>query len=457
MRTIPTNLDALIKKSFPQALADLEELVRIPSVSWPSFDQSHVAASAEAVKRLATHTGVFDSVEILHAQTNVGTAGNPAVVATKKAGHGWPTVLLYAHHDVQPPGDVRLWETDPFTPTVIGERLYGRGTADDKAGLIVHLTSVSLLRELLPSHELGLVLFVEGEEEYGSPSFMNFLNDHKQKLSADVIVVADSGNWDTETPALTSSLRGNVTFNLQLSTLDHALHSGMFGGAAPDAFLAFAQLVSSFYNPDGTIAIGGLTSLDETTPDYSEERFREESGLLPGVSVIGGGNVAHSLWLEPSVTVTGVDFPTVSDASNTLLPTVKAKISVRIAPHQDAQDAYTQIEQHIRQHAPFGAHIEITDVNIGQGYHVKTDGSSFNAYSQALEEIWGVRPVNMGVGGSIPFISDFVDTFPHAEVLVTGVEDPDSRAHSPNESLHIPSFQKGIAAETLFLLWQCNF
>lgn len=456
MSSIPPNISALIAQSVPLAVRELNNLVRIPSVSWPAFDQSFVRQSAEAVVALADQTGVFDSVEILTSQTPDGRRGNPAVVCRKFAGQGWPTVLLYAHHDVQPPGDSELWNSDPFEPTTIGDRLYGRGTADDKAGILVHLTAVKLLESVCPENELGLVLFIEGEEEYGSPSFQNFLIDNKKKLSADVIIVADSGNWDIDTPALTSSLRGNVTFNLSISTLDHSLHSGMFGGAAPDAFMAFTHLSSSFYNKDGSVAIKGLKTLDTESPVYSPDRFRQEAGLLQGVELIGGENIARSLWLQPAITVTGIDFPSVAEASNTLTPQLTARISLRVAPHQDAEEAYLAISEHIRENLPYGAHFEVSNLNLGEGYFVDTTGKSYAQYLHALETVWGKKPVNMGVGGSIPFISDFVEMFPSAEVLVTGVEDPDSRAHSPNESLHLPSFEKGIGAELLYLVSLCQ-
>src|SRR6185312_12839342 len=209
--------------------------------------------------------------------------GQPAVLATRAAKNGRPTILLYAHHDVQPPGADADWQSPPFEPTVRGDRIYGRGAADDKAGVVAHLAAIrAFIATVGPDFDLGLALFIEGEEEFGSRSFKNFLTEHRNQLAADVIVVADSDNWDIDTPALTVGLRGNVTFKLRISTLAHASHSGMFGGAAPDAMLAATRLLATLHAEDGSVAVAGLTSREADTPEYSEDKLREEAALLPG-------------------------------------------------------------------------------------------------------------------------------------------------------------------------------
>ena len=447
-----SDVRSVVSQTFPQSLNELKDLVRIPSVSWSSFDPEQVARSAQAVSELIAGTNLFEDVFILRSKkSDSDDLGQPAVVARRNPAPGMPTVLLYAHHDVQPPGDLTVWESTPFEPVERAGRLYGRGAADDKAGIMAHVTALRLLPELVENVDLGIVVFIEGEEEFGSPSFENFLTDHREILASDVIVVADSGNWNTETPALTTTLRGNATFKLTVRTLDHALHSGMFGGAVPDAFMAFAGLVSSFYSPSGSVAVEGLHRSLVTPPDYTEEHMREESGVLDSVSLIGDGHVLERLWSQPSITVTGIDIPDVANASNTLLPSVSARISVRVAPGQSASEAFSAIQQHITELIPFGAVVEFDDVNLGEAFSTDTSGWAAQSISQALNQAWEQEVVNMGVGGSIPFISSFVNAFPHAQVLVTGVEDPDSRAHSPNESLHIESFEKAIVAELLFL------
>ena len=435
------------------ALADLGALVRIPGIAWPAFDQTQLQKSAAAVAALAESTGVFDEVRVLRAAVpDTDEVGQPAVLATRAARGNAPTVLLYAHHDVQPPGDEALWESPPFEPTVRDGRVYGRGAADDKAGIMTHIAALRALRETLGDDlELGIVLFVEGEEEYGSRSFSQFLADNRDALRADVIVVADSGNWDSETPALTVSLRGNARFTLRVRTLDHASHSGMFGGAVPDAMMATIKLLATLWDDAGDVAVEGMTSREATTPAYTEETLREEAGLLAGVSPIGTGEILSRIWNRPAITVIGTDFTSVESASNTLTPEVSVVISSRVAPGQRAADAYAALESHLRAHAPYGAELSFSDVDLGDGFLVDTSGWAVSAVRDAFARGYGVDPLDIGVGGSIPFISDLVREFPEAQILVTGVEDPHSRAHSPNESLHLETFRHAILSEALLL------
>jgi acetylornithine deacetylase/succinyl-diaminopimelate desuccinylase-like protein len=448
---LPELTDA-VQSGLPSAISDLGRLVRIPSVSWDGFDPAHVAASADAVRGLLEDLNVFDSVLVSTAPIDAERTGQPAVLATRAARNGKPTILLYAHHDVQPPGQDADWESNPFEPTVRGDRLYGRGAADDKAGVMAHVAAIRAFSSVVGTDfDLGLVAFIEGEEEFGSRSFANFIVQHREQLAADVIVVADSDNWDAQTPSLTVGLRGNVTFKLTVSTLQHASHSGMFGGGAPDAMLATIRLLASLHAADGSVAVAGLTSREAATPDYSEERLAEEAALLPGVHPIGHGPVLSRLWDQPAITITGIDAPTVVNASNTLIPSVTVKVSARIAPGQIADDAYRALEAHLREHAPFGAHIEISDVDKGNPFLVDTTGWVVAEAKDAMHQAWGRQAVEAGIGGSIPFIADLVGVFPEAQILITGVEDPDSRAHSPNESLHLGVFHRAILTEAVLL------
>jgi len=441
------------ESGIPAALADLGRLVRIQGIAWPAFDQEQLQLSARAIADLAEGTGVFDEVRILTAPIpGTDEHGQPAILATRAARNGRPTVMLYAHHDVQPPGDEALWETPPFEPTVRDGRLYGRGAADDKAGVMAHIASLRALREVAGDDlDLGIVLFIEGEEEFGSRSFGSFLAENAEAMRSDVIVVADSGNWDSETPAVTVSLRGNAKFHLTVRTLAHASHSGMFGGAVPDAMLATIKLLSTLWDDQGAVAVEGLAAREAETPDYAETTLRDEAGLPEGVSPIGEGTILSRIWNKPSITVTGIDFTSVEAASNTLSPEVTVVVSARVAPGQDAIEAYAAIESHLRAHAPFGAELTFSETDLGDGFLVDTSGWAVADARAAMRDGYGKDPVDLGIGGSIPFISDLVRQFPGAQILVTGVEDPHSRAHSPNESLHLETFRNAVRSEALLL------
>ena len=450
---IRERLTDAVRDGLPAAIADLSRLVRIPSVSWDGFDPRHVQESAETVAALLTDLGVFDTVTIERAPLpGSGELGQPAVLARREPRGGRPTVMLYAHHDVQPPGEEGDWQSPPFEPTLRGDRLYARGAADDKAGVLAHVAAIRALLEVQGSDpDLGLVVFIEGEEEFGSRSFEAMLAAHRELLAADVIVVADSDNWTTTTPSLTIGLRGNAAFQLTVSTLGHASHSGMLGGAAPDAMLALVRVLASLHDDDGAVAVEGLTSHTQEVPPFTEVRLREDAALLEGVSSIGRGEILHRLWAQPAITVTGIDAPSVQNASNTLLPSVTVKISCRVAPGQSAREAFMAIERHIRARTPFGAHVTFSAVDLGDPFLVDTSGWAVDDVLTAMEEAWGETPQLTGVGGSIPFIAQLAQTFPEAQVLVTGVEDPETRAHSPNESLHLGVFHRAILTEALLL------
>lgn len=457
MTDFDRSTDALrerIASMTPLALETLKELVRIPSVSWDGFDPKHVEASAEFVAERLRALDLFDEVTIVREQQAASSAyGQPAVLARREPAPGYPTVLLYAHHDVQPPGDSAAWDSEPFEPEVRDGRLYGRGAADDKAGVLVHLTALEAIKDVLGDDlKIGLAMFIEGEEEFGSRSFTTILDTHTRLLRSDVIVVADSDNRTVDIPSLTVSLRGNVAFSLTVSTLAHASHSGMLGGAVPDAMMAAMTLVSRLYTEDGSVAVPGLTSYSAPVPDFSHEELVHDSGLLDGVTAVGDGSILSKIWFQPAITITGIDAPSVQNASNTLIPSVTIKVSVRVAPGQTATDAWHAIRSHIEATAPWGAHLEFGVPDLGNAFLVDTTGSAVALELDALRDAWGgTDPVLAGVGGSIPFIADLVTRFPEAQILITGVEDPASRAHSPNESLSLTVFERAILAETLFL------
>lgn len=425
----------------PGVRRDLEALTRIPSVSLGSFDQSFVDKSAEAVAALLRAEGL--EVQI------VREGGAPAVLAHKPGPAGAPTITLYAHHDVQPPGDESDWDSKPFEPVERDGRLYGRGAADDKAGVMAHVAALRAHGDQLP---VGVNIFVEGEEEAGSESLPTILDKHGDALAADAIVLADSQNWEINTPALTTTLRGLVRAVVTVRTLSHSVHSGMFGGPLPDALTALAQLLTRLHDEKGDVAVPGLATDDVTELTYDEQRLRAESGALPGTRLIGTGSILQRLWGKPTMTVIGIDAPSVATASNTLVASARAKLSMRIAPSQDPQVAWEALRDFVLSQDVWGAQIEIDLEDIGPGFSANTLGPVYDATRAAFASAWeGTEPVDIGVGGSIPFVAAFAERFPNAAILVTGVEDPDTRAHGANESLHLGEFERVCLAEALLL------
>ena len=426
----------------PQVREWLEELVRIPSVSDVDGDAPEVRRSAEAVARMLTDAG-FAEVD------TVREGGRPAVIARHPAPAGAPTVLLYAHHDVQPAGDEAEWESPPFEPSERAGRLHGRGAADDKAGIAAHLAAF-LAHDARPP--VGVTVFVEGEEESGSESLPAILQRHRDRLAADVVVIADSGNWDIGVPALTTSLRGIANCIVEVQTLEHGVHSGMFGGVAPDAITTLARLLASLHDDEGNVAVSGLGSGPASDLDYPEHRLRAEAGMLDGVSQMGSGPAVERLWTRPAICVTGIDAPAAAHASNTLVPLARAKVSLRVAPGDDCHDALAALTRHLQAHAPWGAHVRVVDPDLGQPFTIDARGPAYDAARAAFTAAWdGAAPVDIGVGGTIPFIAELAAAFPAAAILVTGVCDPDTRPHGANEGLHLDEFAKVCLAETLLL------
>ncbi len=376
------DLRARVQSVLPGIRSDLEDLVRIESVSADPERAGEVQRSAEAVKALFDAEGFTSSIVS-------ADGGAPAVIAHKAGPEGAPTVLLYAHHDVQPENS-----------------------------------------ETLPA----------------------LLAEHQESLRADVIVIADSGNWDIGVPALTTSLRGLVRMDIEVRTLTHAVHSGMWGGLVPDSLMALSRVIASLHDDEGNVAIEGLHSGPAADVEYPEDRLRAESGAAPGIEWIGSGSAVERLWTKPALSITGLDAPKVAGASNTLVPAARARISMRIAPGDTAENAVARLVEHLEAHTPWGATLTHTVVDTGEATQIDATGPAYDAARSAFTEAWdGTEPIDMGVGGSIPFIAEFLEAFPQASVLVTGVEDPDTRAHGANEGLHLAEFERVVLAETLLL------
>ena len=424
----------------PHAIADLVALVRIPSVSADPGHAEHVRASAEAVASMARAAGA-DDVDVLTVP-----GGRPAVVARWHAPPGTPTVLLYAHHDVQP-APAQAWDTDPFEPVEHDGRLYGRGAADDKAGIVGHLAAIRAHGGRPP---VGVTLFVEGEEEIGSPTFAAFLAEHRGLLAADVLVVADSMNWSADVPALTTSLRGLVEVDVEVRTLSEPVHSGM-GAAAPDALSALARVLASLHDSDGAVAVPGLVHGTRPAPALDERQWREEMGLLDGVSLVGRGALTDRLWMQPSIAVTAIEAPRLEQAANVLVPTARARVSMRIAPGQDPHEAQQALRDHLVAHAPWGAHVHVVNGPIAAPTSLELSSRAAQVAQGAMRDAFGADPVEIGVGGSIPFIAELAAVYPQAAILVTGAGDPLASWHGPNENLHLGMFARTCLFEALLM------
>lgn len=430
-----------IDDALSEVLLHLEAMVRIPSVSALPEHAEDVARSARYAAELLAELGLESRV--------VYADGLPSVIAHRPGLPGAPTVLLYAHHDVQPAGDPTGWTSAPFEPDRRDGRMYGRGTADDKAGLAVHLAALLAHGDDLP---VGVTVLVDGEEEIGSPTLPELLARYRDELAADVIVVADSVNWAVGTPSLTVALRGLVDAVVELRTLEHALHSGAWGGPVPDALTALVSTLASLHDADGTVAVEGLARGAGSEVEYDDARFRADAGLLEGVRLAGTGSITDRLWLQPSVSVTAIDAPRVDGSANMLSASARAKVSMRVAPGDDPEIALKLLTEHLQAHAPYGAHLTVTPGALARPVLLEPPAAVRDAALGALRDAWGgVEPVEIGVGGTLPLIRLFTDAFPDAAVLVTGVEDPDTRAHGTDESLHLADFRNACLAEALLL------
>ena len=436
-----TDLAAALDGVLPGARTDLEALVRIPSLS---ADPGRAADVRRAADEVAAHARAAGGQDV----TVVDAGGAPAVLATWPAPDGAPTVLLYAHLDVQPTGPLSEWTSPPFEPTERAGRLYGRGAADDKAGVLMHL---AVLRAFGGTPPVGVVLFVEGEEEVGSPTLTALLAQHRERLRADVIIIADAANAAVDVPSFTTSLRGLVDLRVEVRLLAQPVHSGVYGGPVGDALTALCRLLATLHDDMGDVAVKGLHVGTSAAPDTTTEIYTAEVGLLPGAALIGSGTINERLWHRPAVAVIGLDAPGVEQASNVLLPRARATISLRIAPGDDGQRAMAALTAHLHEHAPWGAELVVAPGAVAEPYALETTGDVYDLARAAFAEAYGNTAVEAGIGGSIPFIAEFARTFPGATVLVTGVGDPASRWHGIDESLDLAMWRRACLAEALLL------
>jgi acetylornithine deacetylase/succinyl-diaminopimelate desuccinylase-like protein len=438
----PEDLRAAVAEDMPRVLDELSRLVRIPSIAFPGYDGDPVRASADATAEVLEAAG-FGGVRLVELPDGVP---HPAVYGEIAGPADAPTMLLYAHHDVQPEGPLEEWTSPPFEPEVRGGRLFGRGASDDKCGIAIHAAA---LRAWGGSPPVTLKVLVEGEEEASAAHLPFLIDDHRELLAADVVGIADGGNWRTGVPALETSIRGVVDCRVSVRVLDLAVHSGTYGGPIPDAISALARILATLHDDDGEVAIAGLRRSTWDGVDVSEEDLREEAPIRPGVRLLGSGSIAERLWSRPAVSVLGIDAPRVREASNQLVPVASAKVSLRIPPEEEPDDAMALLARHLREHAPWGVEVSVDDGNSGRGLRLPSDGPAFAAMRRAMERAYGHAPVESGSGGSVPLVPVLARALPDAEILIYGASDEKSQYHSIDESVDIRDLERAILAEAI--------
>lgn len=430
-----------VEAVLPGVLDDLVHLVSIPSISAQPEHAADVHAAADTVVGHLKMLGV-DRVKI------VQSGGQPAVIGHFDVDPELPTICLYAHFDVQPTGDVAAWTSEPFKAEVRGDRLYGRGTADDKAGVAAHL---GVLRAFDGKPPVNVIVLIEGEEEMGSPTLARILDQNRDDLEADAYLIADCGNWAARRPAFTTTLRGVVDCLVEVRTLKFGVHSGQFGGAAPDALTTLCRLLATLHDEQGNVAVAGLVSSENTEADYQEATFRAESGLLDSVQPIGSGPLASRTWLKPAISVIGLDTTSIAESSNTLIPSAKARISLRVAPGDTAENAWQRLKAHLEANIEWGAELTVENAERAEPAQLAASAELTEKADWAWEQAYGVAPLRIGTGGTIGMIAEFQRAFPEASVLGTAVADPDCRMHGIDESLYLPDWRDAILAEALLL------
>ena len=430
------------------SLNDLKDLVRIPSISFPGFDHKPIRRCAEAVADHLKTAGLKD-VRFLEAGT-----GNPSVFAQMIDMPGKPTILMYAHYDVQPVGREDLWTTSPFEPSERNGRLYGRGSADDKGGVAMYLATLGSYLQTSGDLPVNVKVLIEGEEEIGSSNLYTILENSRSLLSADAVLIADSENFDKGIPTLTVSLRGIVTVNVEIRSLESSVHSGTWGGPLPDPVIALSRMIASLVDDAGRPAIPGLSDAvrtlspaDKISLDslpFNEAVYRRQAKLLDASKIIGGeGSVYEKMWYRPSITVNAIEASSRKQAANIINDMAWARIGIRIVPDMDPVRTLDLLISYLREHAPWGLQVSIQPESPSQWWKTDTKGPVFEAALDALEKGYGKKPVVAGAGGSIPFVQKITEALGGVPALLFGVGDPLSAAHSENESLLISDWEKG--------------
>ncbi|MFD6988167.1 dipeptidase [Streptomyces sp. NPDC059943] len=432
----------------PRARAELAELVAFRSVADPAqFPREECEAAAAWVADALRAEG-FRDVAALDTPD-----GSQSVYGFLPGPEGAPTVLLYAHYDVQPPLDESAWITPPFELTERDGRWYGRGAADCKGGFVMHLLALRALKAA-GGVPVAVKMIVEGSEEQGTGGLERYAEEHPELLAADTIVIGDTGNFRVGLPTVTATLRGMTMLRVQVDTLEGNLHSGQFGGAAPDALAALVQLLASLRAKDGSTTVDGLAAdADWDGLDYPEADFRKDAKVLDGVGLIGRGTVADRVWARPAVTVIGIDCPPVVGATPSVQASARAQISLRVPPGQDAVEATKLLTAHLQAHTPWGARVAVEQVGQGQPFRADTTSPAYTSMAEAMRVAYpGEEMQTAGMGGSIPLCNTLASLYPSAEILLIGLSEPEAQIHAVNESVSPQELERLSVAEAHFLV-----
>ncbi|MFD8461788.1 dipeptidase [Streptomyces antimycoticus] len=440
-------LAATVAALQPRARAELAELVAFTSVADPAqFPREECEAAARWVADALRAEG-FEDVALLDTPD-----GTQSVYGFLPGPAGAPTVLLYAHYDVQPPLDEAAWHTPPFELTERDGRWYGRGAADCKGGVIMHLTALRALKEQ-GGVPVNVKMIVEGSEEQGTGGLERHAEAHPELLTADTIVIGDAGNFRVGLPTVTATLRGMTLLRVSVETLEGNLHSGQFGGAAPDALAALIRVLDSLRAEDGSTTVKGLEADAEWDGlQYPEEAFRNDAKVLDGVGLVGSGTVADRIWARPAVTVIGIDCPPVVGATPSVQASARALISLRVPPGVDAAEANRLLAEHLRSSVPWGARLSLEQVGQGQPFRADTTSPAYAAMREAMRLAYdGQEMAIAGQGGSIPLCNTLASLYPEAEILLIGLSEPEAQIHAVNESVSPQELEKLSLTEALFL------
>lgn len=434
-----------IRAMMPTARAELAELVAMRSVADArQYPPEECARAAEWVRARFAALGFADA----HLERTPD--GSDAVIGSRPSSDpSAPTVLLYAHYDVQPPLEESAWRTPPFVLTDVEGRWAGRGAADCKGNIIMHLLALRALGDSIP---VNLKLVVEGSEEQGTGGLERYVEANPGVLEADVILVCDTGNAAVGRPAATVSLRGFANVVVRVEALASEIHSGMFGGPAPDALAALVALLASLRDDRGSTTIDGLDRDRSWSGEpYGSAQFRTDAGVLEGVDLLGHGTVADELWARPALTVLGIDCPPVVGSTASIVPRAAARLNLRVPPGTSAQEAHDALVAHLRNRALWNVKVEVETEAVGEPFRAETDGPAYRALADGMRAAYGVAPTMLGQGGSIPLCNVFADAYPHAEIILMGVEEPLTLIHAPNESVDPTEIENLAVAEALFL------